>query len=202
MSGLNIFPIYYPLLVQPVNWTTTSFHWNKNSSLYQVTSIDNSEYLKALSVLLTTRDASWEVPGIVSLKYASIGRIKRIRLQKIKRKQIIRIPRQRNKYGWLYVTNRERLNPTLSTRPTTSSMNLRHVRSQDFEECDFSTIGKVETWWETDRYMKVTSQYIEARGLKSRGYLTNCRLNIIRLEKNYTLSRKIMSYVVTEFGCK
>lgn len=35
----------------------------------------------------TERDASWEVPGIVSLKYASIGRIKRIRLQKIKRKQ-------------------------------------------------------------------------------------------------------------------
>lgn len=35
----------------------------------------------------TKIDASCEVPGIVSLKYTSIGRIKRIRLQKIERKQ-------------------------------------------------------------------------------------------------------------------
>ena len=34
----------------------------------------------------------------------------------------------------------------------------------------------------------------ETRGLKSRGYLTNCRANIIRLEKNYTLSRKFMRH--------
>ena len=61
------------------------------------------------------------------------------------------------------MTNRERLNPTLSTRPTTSSMNFQHVRSQGVEECDFRTIEKVETGRETDWYMKVTSHICDPR---------------------------------------
>ena len=77
-------------------------------------------------------------------------------------------------------------------------MNFQHVSSQDVDECDLSTIYREGGDRVGDRsvYESHFTVY-ETRGLKSRGYLTNCRANIIRLEKNYTLSRKIMRYVVS-----